>query len=684
MSFTHIDCFSGPGGICTGLRAAGFNTKVAIEYIKSCVDTYSANHPDVHVIHSDIRDVTKEQILPFIPAEGIDLVTSGMPCETFSTAGNTSRSFYDERQFLFREGIRIATITKAKLILFENVPAITTKTVEKKSKELIVDVLKKELVEAGYSNYIEVVLSAAQFGVPQRRKRYFILASRDPNIKLSAPTSNCGKEITVGEAFVGLPNVIPNSDRAQTNYTGEESEYSRLLKDNQFWKINTNNTETLSYQMPMKHRQCTLERFALLHPGESLKDLFDRYNGAEREKLQETRILPKKMFIKRNYRLVENEPSPTVTSHCLDEFVHPIYNRALTVRECARLQSFPDSYDFCGGPYIVPHIDRTVQDKYEQIGDAVPPLLAYAWGLEISKILGGKTMPNDNVNYKEFCRELYLRTYELQYEIEIQDRTTQAAVQAARLTAQRKAIDKVLVEALLRYSPEISESDIWEEIGITHKLNVAQLGEFDIPVESQEAIIKRCLSAHQSWIKSSGHSFERYISNTSNAELERNEIRFILQSELTKMIKNNELANTREDIEGLQSWGKDFDLYAIQTIHDETHVFGCVQSKTSIRDRVGRDVNFSHNAMDGLFWSTAITLDGDFLNMPEFIHMVNGGGSYRTNGWHGMYAMSGIDASNERIYKVDDSLSLFITHAIAAARQFISDRRQLNREWRPM
>ena len=70
--------------------------------------------------------------------------------------------------------------------------------------------------------------------------------------------------------------------------------------------------------------------------------------------------------------------------------------------------------------------------------------------------------------------------------------------------------------------------------------------------------------------------------------------------------------------------------------------------------------------------------------MPEFIHMVNGGGSYRTNGWHGMYAMSGIDASNERIYKVDDSLSLFITHAIAAARQFISDRRQLNREWRPM
>lgn len=136
----------------------------------------------------------------------------------------------------------------------------------------------------------------------------------------------------------------------------------------------------------MRHRACTLKRFALLQPGDSLKTLFDRYQGEERKKLQTERILPKKMFIKRNYRLKANEPSPTVTSHCLDEFVHPQYDRALTVRECARLQSFPDSYEFVGGPYIVPHIDRSVQDKYEQIGDAVPPLLAYAWGLQIIEI----------------------------------------------------------------------------------------------------------------------------------------------------------------------------------------------------------------------------------------------------------------------------------------------------------
>lgn len=387
MAYTHIDCFSGPGGICTGLHASGFETKVAIEYIKSCVDTYSANHPEVHVIWSDIREVKEEQILPYIPSEGVDLVTSGMPCETFSTAGNTSRSFYDDRQFLFREGIRIAQISKAKMILFENVPAITTKTVSKKSKKLIIDVLKKELVDAGYGNYIQVTLSANQFGVPQKRNRYFILATRYSDWKLSYPMPTTFEDVSVKDAFTGLRNVIANSGIEQSKYTGKESEYSLLMKNDEFWKRDTKVYGKVSYHMPMKHRQCTIERFSLLKQGESLKDLFERYVGEEREKLQERRVLPKKMFIKRNYRLKYNEAAPTVTSHCLDEFVHPKYNRALTVRECARLQSFPDSYDFCGGPYIVPHIDRTTQDKYEQIGDAVPPLLAYAWGMEISSIL---------------------------------------------------------------------------------------------------------------------------------------------------------------------------------------------------------------------------------------------------------------------------------------------------------
>lgn len=286
------------------------------------------------------------------------------------------------------------------------------------------------------------------------------------------------------------------------------------------------------------------------------------------------------------------------------------------------------------------------------------------------------------VDYKLFCHDLYRRTWEQELLLETQNKTTTASKQAARLAAQRKTIDKVLVESLLKFSPNVSESEIWNEIGINHKVNVAGLSDLGIEKDKQEEVMKRCLSAHQSWIKASGHSFERYISNIQSEELHKNEIRFILQSELTKMIKENALTNTQEDIEGLSSWGKDFDLYAVQVVHGDAHVFGCIQSKTSIRDRVGRDITFSHNAMAGLFWSVAITLDGNFLNMPEFIHMVNGGGSYGKNGWHGMYAMSGIVNTNGRIYKVDDSMGLFVEHAIEAAKQFIRDRRQLNESWK--
>lgn len=285
---------------------------------------------------------------------------------------------------------------------------------------------------------------------------------------------------------------------------------------------------------------------------------------------------------------------------------------------------------------------------------------------------------NNGVDFTVFCKNIYNETWEKEFLIERQGKNEQAA----RLAAQRKAIDKTLVESLLNYSDEISEEEIWKNIGMVHKLNVAELSEFGLPEKVQSDILDRCLSAHQSWIKTSGHSFERYIASISSSELQANEIKFILQSDLTKMIKQGVLTNTSDDIEGLNSWGKDFDLYAIQSVHGDIHVFGCIQSKTSIRDRVGRDVTFSKNAMDGLFWSAAITLDGSFLNMDEFKNMVNGGGSYHINGWHGMYAMSGISENNDRIYKVNDTLDLFVTHAIAAAKQFIADRRLLNATWK--
>lgn len=384
---THIDCFAGPGGICTGLAAARFKTLVAIEYVKSCCETYSANHPDVHVIFSDIRKVQKKDIIDYIPREGVDLVTSGMPCETFSMAGTTSRSFYDDRQFLFREGIRIAKMSKAKMILFENVPGITTKTVSPNDPTLIIDVLKEELKEAGYGNFIEAKLMATDYGVPQKRQRYFILATRYKRWKLTLPTPTTTTPVTVMEALAGLPDVVANSNTPAEHYTDETSDYSELMRNLDFWNRAEFASDKLSYQVPMRHKPWTIKRFALIRPGEGVKSLFERLSESEIKELQKDGTLPKKIFSKRNIRLELNKPALTITSHCLDENVHPTSDRALTVRECARLQSFPDSYDFCGGPYMIGHDNREVQDKYEQIGDAVPPLLAYAWGLTVRELL---------------------------------------------------------------------------------------------------------------------------------------------------------------------------------------------------------------------------------------------------------------------------------------------------------
>lgn len=379
----HIDCFSGPGGICTGFHAADIHTIAAIEKVESCVQTYAANHPEVNVIHKDIRDVTKADILNAIGPAKIDIVTSGMPCETFSTAGATSRSHYDYRQQLYSEAIRIAKYVHAPFLLFENVPAILTKKVEKNGDRLVIDDIKAELEDNGYTNFIQVVLKAVDFGVPQTRERFFLLATNRKKVKLTVPISSCSKPLTVRDAFTGLPLMEANEIGTEHTYTGEESDYTKLLKDNNFWKLTPN--DELTYFNSPKHRPKTLERFSLIGTDESLYDIFQKFTDAQLEDLKRRKIITDKWYIQRNKRLDENKPSKTITSHCLDELIHPTLNRALSVRECARLQSFPDCYIF-EGPYIVPH-KSPIQDKYEQIGDAVPPLLAYAWGMTLHEIM---------------------------------------------------------------------------------------------------------------------------------------------------------------------------------------------------------------------------------------------------------------------------------------------------------
>ena len=244
---------------------------------------------------------------------------------------------------------------------------------------MIIDVLKRELEEAGYINYKEFVLDASNIGVPQRRRRFFILAAKDEKYQIEAPEETCDKEVTVREAFIDIPEVVANTWTENPIYNGKESEYSLLMKNDKFWRRTTKEKKLLNH-LPMNHRKHIIERFGILRQGEGLKGLFARLSPDELKAYQERKVIPKTIYVKRNYRLRWDEASPTVTSHCLDEFVHPEQNRALTVRECARLQSFPDSYDFVGGPYLVAHDDRIQQDKYEQIGDAVPTVVGVCLG----------------------------------------------------------------------------------------------------------------------------------------------------------------------------------------------------------------------------------------------------------------------------------------------------------------
>lgn len=383
---THVDLFSGPGGICTGFKAAGIQTLLAVEKVESCVQTYSANHPEVHVLNKDIRTVTKKD-LSVLKNKKVDIITSGMPCETFSTAGAKSRSSYDHRQQLYYEAIRISKILQPEIILFENVPGILSKKVVKGGNRLVIDDIFDDLAEIGYKYYIQTTLLASDFGVPQNRQRYFIIATKDSQLKLSVPISKHNGRVTVKDAFFDLPLVKANSEKEPSKFLNKENQYTSLMKKINFWDANFDKSLKLTYHRAPRHRNNTIERFKLIEQGENLKDIFFKFSKTKVKTLQEQGILPKKWYIQRNKRLIPDEPSKTITSHCLDELIHPKLDRALTVREVARLQSFPDHYDFLGGPYICPHLYET-QDKYEQIGDAVPPLLAYYWGKTLCDILG--------------------------------------------------------------------------------------------------------------------------------------------------------------------------------------------------------------------------------------------------------------------------------------------------------
>jgi hypothetical protein len=182
---------------------------------------------------------------------------------------------------------------------------------------------------------------------------------------------------------------------------------------------------------------------------------------------------------------------------------------------------------------------------------------------------------------------------------------------------------------------------------------------------------------------SRSYSFEQILQSVASNALKDSGIEIVLKRDLNLMIKAGELANEPRDI----SWLKEqidsniFDLYAIVQQKQNRYCFGCVQSKTSIRDRVTRDREPSIAAMKSFFWSVIFVLDGDFLKNPKFVSMVNGRtAEHPQNGWHGMYVFSD-KYSSERIYPLHIDFETFRLHAAQAAEAWLTQRQWFNQDW---
>lgn len=368
------------------------------------------------LIHGDINLVDSQMVKNLLLArygidsetETVDVVSGGAPCESFSMAG--TRTIGDDRDDLFSNIVRISRAVNTKGILFENVKGMFSKRNSKGVKgaifEYICDTFEDESLNPSYRlasrSQADILLRACDYGVPQARERLFLVGIRRDleGVEFSYPEKTHGSNrkypfVTVKDAISDLPvigmgeggDVIPYQypqefvsdnqrrfvDIMRGHYDNDDgvlhSHVPQHLIANGIFKDNVSSHKGPGH---IKRKQ---ELLALIPEESSMKATFQKLTE-DGEIDRYRHLFPKVIYGSRNRRLLWNEPSFTVTSHCLDEILHPKINRAITPREAARLQSFPDWYQFAG-PYVQFHGSKE-QDKYEQIGDAIPPLLAHA------------------------------------------------------------------------------------------------------------------------------------------------------------------------------------------------------------------------------------------------------------------------------------------------------------------
>lgn len=341
MAPTVIDLFAGVGGMSLGFEQAGFDVVLANEYDPEIASAYIYNHKKTQMIVGDITSLDFETAFKDYIGK-VDVVIGGPPCQGFSQKGQR-KTINDERNFLFQHYVRAVGLIRPTYFVMENVPNLLTAEN---------GFFKNEIIELfsrlGYQLNMGI-LNAADYGVPQNRRRAVIIGKKNSEAPLlPSPQSN---NVTVWDAISDL--AFLNSGEGQ-----EEQPY-RKSPTSEYGKKMRGDMNVLYNHIATNHSKLALERLSLIPPN----------CGKE--------VLPEEHLTKSIYsgtwsRMIKDDVAVTITTRfdtpSSGRFTHPHLNRAITVREAARIQSFPDSFIFTGSK----------SSQMKQVGNAVPPQLANA------------------------------------------------------------------------------------------------------------------------------------------------------------------------------------------------------------------------------------------------------------------------------------------------------------------
>ena len=340
-----IDLFSGCGGLSFGFEQAGFECLIGVDIEQSALNTFAHNHKHAKALNLDLSDdLSIEKIIEKIGDRKIEIIVAGPPCQGFSLTGKRDEN--DKRNKLFYSVFKLAEQIKPKYIVIENVPGIKT-LYEGRARNAIIS----EFERLGYSNS-EKLLYAPDYGVPQIRKRmFFVGILNGEKFEFPTPTNTKENYVTCEQAIGDLPSLEFSLGNTVSEYECEAiSEYQKLMRKN--------STKLLNH-VGTRHTDHVISVIKQVPEGGNNKDLPKGVGNSRKFNEAWTRYHSKK-------------PSKTIDTGHRNHF-HYKWNRIPTARENARLQSFPDNFEFLG--------NKTQQ--YRQIGNAVPPLLGYAIGKKI-------------------------------------------------------------------------------------------------------------------------------------------------------------------------------------------------------------------------------------------------------------------------------------------------------------